>query len=85
MLIFLFFFSKALKIGLCLLFIIIVILFTVLTELPLPTPLPHTMNNKSLLYHPKVADDARQLLGCHDDVLVSQLAKALKHSSSEHM
>ena len=57
----------------------------VLPELPLPTPLPHTLNNKSLLFHQKVAEESRQVLATQDPALVSQLVNALKQTNTDHM
>ena len=59
--------------------------FAVLPELPLPTPLPHTVNNKSLLYHPDIAAEAKRILGHPDDNVVRQLVQALSHTSTDHM
>ncbi|KAJ8305636.1 hypothetical protein KUTeg_016181 [Tegillarca granosa] len=56
-----------------------------LPELPLPTPLPSTVNNKSLLYHPKLAEEAKRCLRSRDVPLTQQLAKALKQTSTEHI
>ena len=58
---------------------------SVLPELPLPTPLPHTINNKSLLYNQQIADEARRLLGSGDHKIVGQLLSALKQTSTDHM
>lgn len=57
----------------------------VLPELPLPTPLPQTVQNKSLLYHPKLAEDAKKYLNSRDDAVIQQLTHALKQTSTEHM
>ncbi|KOB75611.1 Nipped-B-like protein [Operophtera brumata] len=40
-----------------------------LPVLPLPTPLPSTLNNKSQLFHPRVAEEAAILLATRDDNL----------------
>ncbi|CAB3386176.1 Hypothetical predicted protein [Cloeon dipterum] len=56
-----------------------------LPEMPLPTPLPQTMSNKSLLFHPRVAEEAQILLSVHDDNLVPQLIHSLIETSAEHI
>ncbi|XP_078477433.1 nipped-B-like protein, partial [Lampetra planeri] len=55
-----------------------------LNELPLPSPLPAT-TNKSLLFSPRVAEDAARLLSCREDALVAQLCHALAQVSTEHI
>lgn len=62
-----------------------VVYFPVLPELPLPTPLPHTVNNKSLLYQPDIATDARRILSCPDENVVQQLVQSLRQTSTAHM
>ncbi|XP_059489671.1 nipped-B-like protein isoform X2 [Neocloeon triangulifer] len=56
-----------------------------LPEMPLPTPLPQTMSNKSLLFHPRVAEEAQILLSVHDENLVPQLIHSLVETSAEHI
>ncbi|XP_013407379.1 nipped-B-like protein B isoform X1 [Lingula anatina] len=56
-----------------------------LPELPLPTPMPQTVHNKSLLYHPRIAEEARRLLASRDENLVPQLIHALSHTNVEHI
>ncbi|GAB1597401.1 nipped-B-like protein A [Argonauta hians] len=56
-----------------------------LPELPLPTPLSPGMHNKSLLFNPKIADDARKILETHDETLAQQLAHSLKQTSTDHI
>ncbi|CAH1393670.1 unnamed protein product [Nezara viridula] len=53
-----------------------------LPEMPLPSPLPQTMSNKSLLFHPRVAEEAHILLSLRDDTLVPQLAQSLNQSAA---
>lgn len=60
-------------------------LFTVLPEMPLPSPMPQTLGNKSLLFHPRVAEEADILLSLRDDALVPQLIQSLINTSSDHM
>lgn len=60
-------------------------LFLVLPELPLPTPSPQTISNKSLLFHPRVAEEAQNLLGQKNEVLVPQLVASLEKTSADHM
>ncbi|KAL0131860.1 hypothetical protein PUN28_003013 [Cardiocondyla obscurior] len=56
-----------------------------LPEMPLPTPLPQTLTNKSLLFHPRVAEEAKILLSIRDENLVPQLIMSLSQTSSEHI
>ncbi|XP_033210701.1 nipped-B-like protein [Belonocnema kinseyi] len=57
-----------------------------LSEMPLPTPLPQTpLTNKSLLFHPRVAEEAQILLSVRDDNLVPQLISSLSQTSSDHI
>lgn len=60
-------------------------LFAVLPEMPLPSPMPQTLGNKSLLFHPRVAEEADILLSLRDDALVPQLIQSLINTSSDHM
>jgi cohesin loading factor subunit SCC2 len=53
--------------------------------MPLPTPSPQTLSNKSLLFHPRVAEEAQNLLGVRDEVLVPQLVHSLIQTSAEHI
>lgn len=62
-----------------------IIFFSVLTEMPLPTPLPQVLSNKSLLFHPRVAEEALKLLGVRDDKLVPQLVHSLSQTTADHM
>lgn len=56
-----------------------------LPEMPLPTPLPQTLTNKSLLFHPRVAQEAQILLSARDENLVPQLILSLSQTSSDHI
>lgn len=56
-----------------------------LPEMPLPTPLPQTLTNKSLLFHPRVAEEAQILLSVRDENLVPQLILSLSQTSSDHI
>ncbi|KAK4871530.1 hypothetical protein RN001_015654 [Aquatica leii] len=56
-----------------------------LPEMPLPTPVPQTLSNKSLLFHPRVAEEAQNLLGVRDDALVPQLVHSLVQTSASHI
>ncbi|CAG9783745.1 unnamed protein product [Diatraea saccharalis] len=56
-----------------------------LPVLPLPTPLPSTLNNKSQLFHPRVAEEAAILLATQDDNLVSLLIQSLMQTSVQHI
>uniref|UniRef100_T1I4R0 Nipped-B protein n=1 Tax=Rhodnius prolixus TaxID=13249 RepID=T1I4R0_RHOPR len=53
-----------------------------LPEMPLPSPLPQTMSNKSLLFHPRVAEEANILLSLRDDALVPQLTRSLNQTAA---
>lgn len=57
----------------------------VLPEMPLPSPLPQTMSNKSLLFHPRVAEEANILLSLRDDALVPQLTRSLNQTAAVNM
>ena len=65
----------------------IVILYTylVLTELPIPTPIEPTGKKKSLLFNPRVADEARRVLATADPNIVSQMAHVLQQTNVDHM
>lgn len=56
-----------------------------LPVLPLPAPLPATLNNKSQLFHPRVAEEAAILLATRDENLVSLLIQSLMQTSVSHM
>ncbi|KAF4533147.1 hypothetical protein B566_EDAN007958, partial [Ephemera danica] len=56
-----------------------------LPEMPLPSPLPQTLSNKSLLFHPRVAEEAQILLSLRDDTLVPQLIQSLVQTSADHI
>ncbi|GFN80172.1 nipped-b-like protein, partial [Plakobranchus ocellatus] len=53
-----------------------------LPQLPLPTPLPQTVQNKSLLYNPNIVDGARQILASTDEGLGNQIAQALRQTNT---
>uniref|UniRef100_A0A8C4QTF3 Uncharacterized protein n=1 Tax=Eptatretus burgeri TaxID=7764 RepID=A0A8C4QTF3_EPTBU len=55
-----------------------------LSELPLPSPLPAT-TTKSLLFSPRISDDATRLLSLREEGLVSQLCHALSQVSTDHI
>lgn len=56
-----------------------------LPVLPLPTPLPSTLSNKSQLFHPRVAEEAAILLATRDENLVSLLIQSLMQTSVDHI
>ncbi|XP_026758153.1 nipped-B protein [Galleria mellonella] len=56
-----------------------------LPVLPLPTPLPSTLNNKSQLFHPRVAEEAAILLATQDENLVTLLLQSLMQTSVQHI
>lgn len=57
---------------------------TVLTELPLPSPLPPTFN-KSLFSSPELAEEAAKLLSTQDENLLPQLIHALGQANTDCM
>ena len=65
--------------------VILVTCFIVLTELPLPKPKEPTGKKKSLLFSPRVADEARRVLATADPNIVSQMAHVLKQTNVDHM
>ncbi|MBN3318194.1 NIPBL protein, partial [Atractosteus spatula] len=58
--------------------------YSVLNQLPLPSPLPAT-TTKSLLYNGRIAEEVNCLLACRDENLVSQLAHSLNQVSTDHI
>ncbi|XP_071952064.1 nipped-B-like protein A isoform X2 [Antedon mediterranea] len=56
-----------------------------LSELPLPSPMPNTIGNKSLLYSPHVAEEARRLLNGKDDNSLLQVVQALSQTNTEYI
>ena len=58
--------------------------FSVLPELPLPTQC-ETEESRSLLFHPRVAEEAQRHLNNPDPNLISQLAQSLACTSADHM
>lgn len=67
------------------LFNLIMVCVLVLPEMPLPSPLPQTLSNKSLLFHPRVAEEAQILLSHPNELLIPQLVYSLAQTTSEHM
>jgi len=63
----------------------LLISISVLPELPLPTPLQNALNNKSLLYNPKLTEESRKLLEDADDALVEDVSSLLRQGSTENM
>lgn len=57
----------------------------VLPEMPLPTPLAQTLSTKSLLFHPRVAEEALNLLEVRGESLVPGLVQSLGQTSANHM
>ena len=57
----------------------------VLSELPLSDTLPAQSANKSLLFHPRVAEEAHNVLNQRDDALAHQLISAIEQTNSSHM
>uniref|UniRef100_A0A8D8W6M6 Nipped-B-like protein n=2 Tax=Cacopsylla melanoneura TaxID=428564 RepID=A0A8D8W6M6_9HEMI len=56
-----------------------------LPEMPLPSPLQQTLSNKSLLFHPRVAEEANILLSGRDEYLAPLLAQSLSKTSADHI
>lgn len=56
-----------------------------LPELPLPTPLPNAVNNKSLLHSLKLSEKSRKILEDAEDDLVEQVSELLRQSSTEEI
>ncbi|XP_044741697.1 nipped-B-like protein A [Chrysoperla carnea] len=56
-----------------------------LPEMPLPSPLLQTLSNKSLLFHPRVAEEAQNLLGTREHALIPQLVHSLLQSSTDYI
>lgn len=55
-----------------------------LPELPLPSAIDGNQS-RSLLFHPRVAEEAQRHLVRHDKSLAAQLAEALTATSADHM
>ena len=70
--------------NICVFYHITVICFLVLPEMPLPVPLASTLSSRSLLFHPRVAEEAQRLLSTHDDALAAQLQHALTSTTYNH-
>ncbi|XP_053692566.1 nipped-B protein [Sabethes cyaneus] len=58
-----------------------------LSELPISDSLAtgSTSLNRSLLFHPRVAEEANNLLATRDDNLIGQLANAIEQTNSDHI
>lgn len=59
----------------------------VLSELPISDSLStvSTALNRSLLFHPRVAEEANNLLATRDDSLIGQLVNAIEQTNSDHI
>lgn len=57
----------------------------VLSELPISESSVGSPVKKSLLFHPRVAEEAKHLLSIKDDALTRQLAAALEQTNADHM
>lgn len=57
----------------------------VLSELPICESSVITSLHKSLLFHPRVAEEANNLLSIKDDTLTRQLVHALEQTNADHM
>lgn len=60
-------------------------LLLVLSELPISDSSVGTPLKKSLLFHPRVAEEANHLLSMKDDALTRQLTTALEQTNADHM
>ncbi|XP_071520359.1 uncharacterized protein [Panulirus ornatus] len=56
-----------------------------LPELPLPSSSLSFGDSRSLLFHPRVAEEAQRLLSCRDPALVEQLANSLALTHASHI
>lgn len=56
-----------------------------LTELPLPKPKEPTGKKKSLLFNPRVADEARRVLATADPNIISQMAHVLRQTNVDYV
>ncbi|KAK8753813.1 hypothetical protein OTU49_001723, partial [Cherax quadricarinatus] len=56
-----------------------------LPELPLPSSSVGFGDSRSLLFHPRVAEEAQRLLSCQDPALVEQLANSLALTDADHI
>lgn len=61
------------------------VVITVLNELPISSSSSGNSLNKSLLFHPRVAEEANNLLSMKDENLIVQLTQALEQTNSDHM
>lgn len=63
-----------------------ILCLAVLSELPITDPaLVTSLLDKSLLFHPRVAEEARNLLAMQDANRVQQLVRALEQTNADHM
>lgn len=62
-----------------------IVFFIVLPELPLPAPIPSTVNNRSLLHTSKVVEGAKRLLQSKDDLLAKHLSHTLCQTTTDEM
>lgn len=56
-----------------------------LPELPLPVPIPSTVNNRSLLHTSKVVEGAKRLLQSKDDLLAKHLVHTLCQTTTDEI
>lgn len=59
--------------------------YVVLSALPISDSSISTPLKKSLLFHPRVAEEANNLLSRKDEVLSKQLTAALEQTNADHM
>lgn len=62
-----------------------VLYVTVLCELPISDSFNTSSPNKTLLFHPRVAEEAKLLLSKKDDNITRQLVHAIEHTNADHM
>lgn len=65
--------------------LILFCVFSVLSELPISDSSVGTSLKKSLLFHPRVAEEANHLLSMKDEALTRQLTTALEQTNADHM
>lgn len=59
--------------------------FSVLSELPISESSAISSLHKSMLFHPRVAEEANNLLSIKDENLTRQLVQAIEQTNSDHM
>lgn len=57
----------------------------ILSELPLPQPLPKTVSGPELIDDPRVYQEVQNILQSHNDFLVESLSSALASTTTDGM